>query len=156
MTTVTVIRNGEPVEVAEEDVWPPKSLPELKAQKLSALADLRWKAETGGFLWTRPETDEIYYIATDATSQAKIDAERKAAEAGARRPSDVWKCGDPATGLPAYVVLTDAEIIDMSTQARMHVSDCFNNEAYLAALILGAADAAALDAIDIHSGWPGM
>lgn len=128
---------------------------EQKAEKLAALADRRWRAETSGFLWNRPETDEVYYIATDAASQAKIDAERKAAEAGARREGDVWKCGDQATGLPAYVALTDAEIIDMSTAARTHVSDCFNREAELAAQIMAAEDEAALDAIDINSGWPG-
>lgn len=137
------------VVVSSEEV-----LAETKAEKLAALADRRWRAENAGFLWQRPATEEVYYIATDPTSQAKIDAERKAAEAEARRPGDVWKCGAPATGLPAYVVLTDAEIIDMSTAARTHVSDCFNREAELAAQIMAAEDEAALDAIDINSGWP--
>lgn len=132
----------------------PPTLGDLKAAKLAELADRRWQFEVSGFLWQRPETDEVYFISTDEKSQAKITAERKAAEEGVRRPGDIWKCGDPATGLPAYVALSNAEIIDMSTAARNRTSDGFNHEAYLAALVMAAQSAEELDLIDIEAGWP--
>lgn len=131
------------------------ALEDLRAARIAAVTARRWQVETAGFLWARPDTAEVYYIATDATSQGKIDAERKAADAGRRRPGDVWKCGDPVTGGVVYPALSDADIVDMSNAARDRVCDCFNREAALVAAVAVAEDAAALDAIDIETGWPG-
>lgn len=123
------------------------TLENAKAVKLAALADRRWRAETGGMVWGE------YWIATDDKSQAKIAAERLAAENGTRREGDLWKCGDMTTGQAVFVSFADAEIISLSDAARNHVSDTFNVEGAFAAAILSAADLATLDAIDIESGW---
>lgn len=132
----------------------PPTLEERKAGILSALAHRRWQFEVSGFVWQRTATEEFYFIATDEVSQGKIAAERKAAEDAIRRPGDVWKCGDAASGQVVYVTFSDAEIVAMSDAARHRTSDGFNHEATIAAMIVAAADHAVLDLIDIEAGWP--
>lgn len=124
----------------------------LKKRLLSYAADKRWHVETSGFLWRRPNSDEVYFISTDDRSQSKIDAERKAADEGRRRPGDVWKCGDPATGSVVYPALTDADIIDMSNHVRDGICDCFNTEAAIHAQI--AAGVITTEAAIDAASWP--
>ena len=130
-------------------------LAERQAQLMAALAARRWQFEVAGFVWQRPATSSWYFIATDEISQGKIAAERKAADGSTRRPGDIWKCGDAATGQVAYVAFSDAEIVAMSDAARNRTSDGFNHEAVLAGQIVAAADHDDLDEIDINAGWPG-
>lgn len=126
----------------------PRNLEVERAAKLAALADRRWQAETSGFVWG------VYWIATDRESQSKIAAERQAAENGTHRPGDLWKCGDVSTGDVIFVPMSDSDVIAISEAARNHVSDTYNIEGLLDAAIRAAPDVAALDAIDIDTGWP--
>lgn len=144
-----IYQNGELV-----GTLPARPLGELQAAKIAELAARRWQAESSGFIWRRTGTEEDYFIATDELSQPKLAAERAAAIAGLRRPGDKWKCGSVATGAVVFVEFTDEEIIAMTEVARNRTSDCFNNEGVIAGQIMAAANAAALDAIDLEAGWP--
>lgn len=142
-----------PAEVAALPQPEPMPLADRKAGMREELARIRWTKECSGFLWERDGTSETYFIATDQVSQGKMGNERKAAEDGIRREGDVWKCGNPVTGLPATPALSDAEIIAMSNAARHRTSDLFNHEAALLAAIDAAEDYAALDLIELEQGW---
>ncbi|WP_375276366.1 DUF4376 domain-containing protein [Methylorubrum thiocyanatum] len=147
-------RELTPAEIAALPQPEPMPLADRKAALRSRAASIRWAKECTGFLWVREGTSESYFIATDEASQSKMGNERKAAEDGIRREGDVWKCGDPVTGLPATPALSDAEIIAMSNAARNRTSDLFNHEAELLAAIDAAGDHAALDLINLEQGWP--
>lgn len=131
---------------------PDLGIKELRRQLVDYAANKRWQVETGGFVWLKPGTTKVYFIATDDRSQNKIAAERKAADENRRRAGDVWKCGDPATGSIVYPVLADADIIDMSNRARDRICDCFNTEAALRAAI-EAGTITTTDEIDAAD-WP--
>jgi len=115
---------------------------DAKAARKAALADRRWRAETGGATVAGME------IPTDAATQAKLTA---AAVAALIDPaySVNWKV---ATG--DFVALDHDQVIALAQGARAHVQGCFDREAALAAQIDAAATPEALAAIDIEAGWP--
>lgn len=118
-------------------------LAEMKATKLAALAARRWQAETGGIVVGGLS------VKTDEDTQRKITG---AYVQALQNPSFTvkWKI---ATGV--FVTLDDATILVIGDAVTAHIQSCFDKEADLTADILAAADEAALDALDIESGWPG-
>ena len=136
----------------------PGVYPTLDHRKDAMLADLaarRYAVEVAGIVYVRASDSAAYGIATDRDSQPKLAAERAAATDGLRVADDVWKCLDLATGRYVFIPFTDAEVIAFANAARAHVSAAFKREGELAAQIEAAEDDAALDAIDIETGWPG-
>lgn len=119
------------------------SLAEAKAAKLAALADRRWRAETAGV------TVNGMSLPSDQATQSKLTAAVVASVLDNNYAVN-WKLADGS-----FTLLDHAALIAVAQGVRAHVQVCFDREAQLAALIRGAADAAALAAIDIEAGWPG-
>lgn len=118
-----------------------RPLEEMKAEKLAALADLRWQKETGGFVWNGIN------IATDDRSQLKITGARLAALAD-EEYSVRWKIG-PGD----FVELDAATLIALSDAVRTHVQACFDREAEHSEAILALETARQVYEYDITSGW---
>ena len=117
-------------------------LADLVVAKLAALADRRWQAETGGVVINGVP------IKTDRDSTSKITAAY--VQAAANPAFSVrWKV-DTGT----FVTLDAETIIAIGDAVTTHAQACFDREDVLTTAILGAADAAALDAVDIEIGWP--
>lgn len=137
-------------EWAEYQAWaalgntpaPANTLAELKAAVLKALADRRWRAETGGINANGSP------VATDERSQAKLVGACLAATLDANY-SVQWKLIDGG-----FVTLDHDQIIAIAQAVRSHVQACFDHEATLAGAIQAASDEQALAAIDIDAGWP--
>ena len=106
------------------------------------LANKRWMVETGGV--TLGET----FVNTDRDTQAKLIAARIMAKEDATYSVN-WK-------LPTGFVTLDAPtIIAIADGVRAHVQAAFDREKALLSEIEAATTHAALDAIDINTGWPG-
>ena len=139
MAIIHSLATGETVTVPD----PVPTLEDLKAAKLAALADRRWQAEVGGI------TLNGVPIKTDRESTGKITAAYVQASANPEF-SVRWKVD---TGV--FVTLDAATIIAIGNAVTAHVQACFDNEDVLTTAILAAEDKAALDAVDIETGWPG-
>jgi hypothetical protein len=114
----------------------------LKEAALKALADRRWRAETGGISVNGSP------VATDERSQAKFVGACLAATLDANY-SVQWKLIDGS-----FTTLDHDQIIAIAQAVRSHVQACFDHEATLAGAIQAAVDEQALAAIDIEAGWP--
>lgn len=103
-------------------VW--DSTPRPLSEVLTAyLAERRWRAETGGTTWNG------WKLPTDERSQAKYAAEAQAVQISVRVDPSPWK-------LPhSFELLTNAQVIEMASAARVHVLACFALEASVAAQI---------------------
>jgi hypothetical protein len=121
---------------------PAPTLAEIKATALAALAERRWRAETGGTLVNGAT------IATDENAQAKIIGAVVAALRDANYSAQ-WKMPDGS-----FATLNHDQIIAIGEAVRAYVQACFDREAALAAQINAAADAAAVAAIEVNAGWP--
>ena len=111
--------------------------------RLQELADLRWQQEgSGTTMGGNP-------LATDRTTQAKLTAAYVKASADPAYTIADWKSG-PGVFAP----LDATTIIAAADAVETHVQACFTNEATLSASILAATDMAALEAVDITTGWP--
>lgn len=121
---------------------PTPTLAEVKAAKLAKLAERRWRAETAGV------TVNGLSIPSDAASQSKLTAAVVACVLD-NAYSVNWKLADGT-----FQMLDHATLIAVAQAVRAHVQSCFDREAMLAGEIAAAADAAALAAIDIETGWP--
>lgn len=121
---------------------PTPTLVALKAAKLAALADRRWRAETAGTIVNGMS------LPTDEKTQAKLTAAVVASVLD-NAYSVNWKLSDGS-----FILLDHAALITAAQGVRAHVQGCFDREATLAGEIAAAADAAALAAIDIDAGWP--
>ncbi len=117
-------------------------LAEAQAERLAALAERRWQAETAGI------TVAGIPVSTDRESQGLITGAALAATLDGDY-AVTWK-----TPGGAFVTLTAPQILAVAQGVRAHVQACFDREAVLAAVIAAAADLAALDAVDIESEWP--
>ncbi len=120
------------------------SLEEVKAQRLSYLAERRWQIETAGISFNGMN------VATDTTTQTKIIG----AVVGAQidpMTSINWKMSDGT-----FVILNAAGILAVAMAIRAHVQACFDHEAVLRAQIEAAITREELGAINISAGWPGM
>jgi len=113
-----------------------------KALKLAALADRRWRCETGGITFAQMP------LKTDEDTQRKITGAYVQAD---KNPAFTarWKMG---AGL--FVTLDAATIIAIGDAVTTHIQACFDNEGSLSDQIMAAEDYAALAAIDIEAGWP--
>ena len=85
---------------------------------------------------------------TDDRSQAKFAG---AALAAVLDPnySARWKLADGS-----FVELSHDQVIGLAQGVRAHIQACFDREADMISAIDAAATPAALDAIDIETGWP--
>ncbi|CAH1657239.1 conserved hypothetical protein [Hyphomicrobiales bacterium] len=118
-------------------------LDEMKADKLTALAQRRWEAETGGI------TVAGALIRTDATSQAKITGAVSLFQADPTLTSIDWEA-QPGV----FVALDAATMTAIGIAVGRHVQACFSRGRVLSEAITAAITLAALDAIDINQGWP--
>lgn len=140
--------NSETGEVEQVDLTPEEiaartpTLAQARTDKLAALSERRWQAETGGTLVNGVP------VKTDSSSTAKITAAYVQAKEDPNFTVN-WKV-DTAM----FVTLDAATIMAIGDAVTAHVQACFDNEMALTASIMLAADVAALDAIDIASGWP--
>ena len=144
--TMIPIDNGSPVASgwSYDGAFSPP-VPSMSAARnamLDALADLRWRHETGGTVVGGTP------IKTDAASTGKITAAYVQAKADAGFTVN-WKV---ATGF--FATLDAATIIAIGDAVTAHVQACFDNEMALTTQIMMAADLSALMAIDLESGWP--
>ena len=124
------------------------SLDERKTQLRDALAHRRWEAETAGISVGGGE------IATDRESQAMITgaftrAQDKLAQ-GQTEDTIRFK------GMSGWVELDIPTTMAIGRAVGDHVQACFDREYDLDTQIEAAEDDAALDAIDIETGWPGQ
>jgi hypothetical protein len=156
--TVAVVRDSDGMiigpemvaEWAEYQAWralgntpvPVNTLPALKDAALKALADRRWRAETGGI------SVNGWPVATDERSQAKFVAAWLAATLDANY-SIQWKLADGG-----FVILDRDKLIAIAQAVRAHVQACFDREAALVMEIQAAADEKSLAAVDVEAGWP--
>ncbi|TIM41743.1 MAG: DUF4376 domain-containing protein [Mesorhizobium sp.] len=120
---------------------PADSLATLRTKALARLAARRWQAETGGIV-----VDGVS-ISTDRESTAMLTAAFVVAS-GDPEYSIRWKVQNGV-----FVTVTAPQIIALASAVRAHVQACFNREDELTVAIL-AANANALGALDIESGWP--
>jgi hypothetical protein len=112
-----------------------------KAEKLTGLADLRWRKETGGVSLFGAA------ISTDRESQAMISGALGLVGANPAAVID-WKT---ASG---WVQLDEPTVRAIALAVGSHVQACFSHERQLSEAIAAAADFDALDLVDIAAGWP--
>lgn len=114
-----------------------------RAGRLAALADYRWRVETGGLNWNG------YTIPTDDRSKTLINAAADRARRSDTPPSAGWKIS-----ADTWIDATVQQMTDLQEAVEAFVDACFAHERQLAQDILDASDEGALDAVDIESGWP--
>jgi hypothetical protein len=121
----------------------PAPLESLRAAKLAALADRRWRAENGGVVIGGAP------VRTDATSQAKITGAVSLFDNDPEMAAIDWEA------VPGVWVTFDAATMKaIGVAVGRHVQACFSRAKALSGEIVAAADATALDAVDIETGWP--
>ena len=121
---------------------PTPTLEEAKAAKLEALAAYRFDVENGG------TTLAGSFVATDEKTRSVLTAARIKA-----REDDNFTV-NYKFGPGLFATLTAAQIIATADGVAAFIQACFDREEVLSDLILAAANQAALDAIDITTGWP--
>lgn len=134
---------GQQTDAALRDVLAPYGLALTRAETmLAALADRRWRAEVGGI------TVAGLAVPTDRTTQDRVDQIVKAYDDGDITGEVDFKAGG------VWVTLSEAELRAIKAAGAQHIQACFSHERALAEAIAAAEDDAALDAIDIETGWP--
>lgn len=123
-------------------------LPDLRGWYVAQLAAERYKREVQGIDWV-DSAGNVHAVATDRASQGAMTAAFSAAKAGLRADPSVWKMADGT-----FASLSNADLEAMAGAVLAYVQKCFNNEQAIATQLDGAADAAALEAIDLTAGWP--
>lgn len=110
---------------ADGGVIHPYAPPPPTKQELSGYAaQKRYEKEIGGTIWNG------WPVHTDRESQSKIIAERLAIEAGERTDPDGWKFADGV-----FRMVSNADFMDLASDVRQHVRDCFALEAAILAQI---------------------
>lgn len=122
--------------------WSAPSLGASKATRKAEAAAIRWERETGGI------TVAGLFVPTDRTTQDRVDQIVKAYDDGDIAGSIDFKAGE------AWVSIGESELRAIKAAGAQHIQACFSREKEICALIDAAADAAALAAIDLNSGWP--
>ncbi|MER8394084.1 DUF4376 domain-containing protein [Mesorhizobium sp. M1340] len=120
---------------------PVDTLAVRREKKLAQLAARRWRAETGGV------TVDGVAMATDRDTTAMLTAAFVTANADPNY-SIRWKVQNGV-----FATVSAPQIIALATAVRDHVQACFDREDELTAAIV-TANSAALDALDLESGWP--
>jgi hypothetical protein len=119
------------------------TLADAKAGRLRELADRRWKA-TQRFVFDGVETQ------ADGAISA-ITAAVVARQAFAITAPQSWKLADGE-----FRSFDTTEILQFGAAVQAHVQTCFDHEAALTVQIEAAATIAAIEAVDISAGWPGV
>ena len=113
-----------------------------RAEKLAALAALRYQKETGGI------TLAGVAVRTDRESQAQLNGAYVSLKEGLI-PDTPWKAAN------GWMPLTFADIAPIAQAVAAHVRACFAAErAHAQAIAQLPDDVAALDGYDISTGWP--
>jgi hypothetical protein len=120
------------------------SLPARREQLAQAVRARRWQAETGGILVGGAP------IRTDDGSQAKIGGAVALFDNDPTLAAIDWEA-QPGV----WVTLDEQTMRAIGVAVGRHVQACFSRARTLIEAIAGASDLAALEAIDIDSGWPG-
>jgi len=134
------------VEVTRTFSWPP--LPEIKAEKMAALARRRWEVETGGLAVGG------VMVATDRESQALIAGKQLYLDKVPAATEVKWKAES------GWVTIPHAQFEQIAIAVAEHIQSCFDREGELAAAIDAIAEddeavaRTALDAIDVQAFWP--
>jgi len=123
----------------------PAPLEELRVARLAALADKRWRVETGGVMVAGA------LVRTDATSQSKITGAVSLFDNDPELVSIDWEA-QPGV----WVTLDAASMRAIGIAVGRHVQACFSHARTLSGQIVAAEDKAALDAVDIEDGWPAV
>lgn len=131
----------EATRVVERFTVTAKTLAERKAQLLIALANKRWQVETGGVVFGGMT------ISTDRDTQSIVDRSVAAFADG-----DITGTIDFKTAA-GFVQIEEATMRAVKAAGAQHIQACFTREKELTAAISAAATHAALDAVDINSGW---
>lgn len=117
-------------------------IPMLRAEKLAALADRRWRSETGGMVFNGRR------VSTTRESQAQIDAAFNALPAGnPKRTTIDFKFVD------GWAALKPGDIKSLWDAKNDHVQSRFSKEREICAKIQAAKTVAELNAVDIETGW---
>lgn len=118
----------------------PKSLDDVKAEKLAALAAKRYEVEVGGTTLNGTPID------TDRATQSKLIAARIKAKEDPLYTVN-WKMSGGFMTLDATTIITVADLV------HDHVQAAFSNEAALSDAINNATTVSEVLAIDIETGW---
>lgn len=120
----------------------PPSLAEVRAAKLAALADRRWRVETQGI------TVAGARIKTDRESQALLTGAWCACQLNPALLID-WK------GEDGWVQIDAVTVSALAAAVSAHVQGCFTAEKTHAEAIAALETVEAVAAYDITDGWPG-
>lgn len=118
----------------------PKSLDDVKAERLAALAAKRYDVEVGGTMLNGS------YVPTERSARADLVGARISALEDVNFTLD-WKTPD------GFVTLTAAQIVAIADASRNHVKATFAHEKTLTQAINSATTVDDVLAIDIESGW---
>jgi hypothetical protein len=142
------VENGERRQISEAEatavraLWAAAELAKRSASARKAeLAAIRYAKEVGGIVVGG------IAVTTDRETQAKLIAARILAKENASYTVN-WKTAAGFVSLNATVIVAVADGVGA------HIQACFDREATLSAAIDAAANQAALDAIDLTTGWP--
>lgn len=125
-------------------VEPVQSFEEHREAKLAALRAKRWQVETGGVSVAGAT------VRSDEVSQGKIGN-----AVALFREDPLMTMVDFEAQPGVWVTLDQATMTAVGIAVGRHVQACFSHARILSEAITAAEDQAALDAIDIDSGWPG-
>lgn len=116
----------------------------LREKRLEEIPAERYRREITGLIWSG------VFIATDQTSQTKIQYSRASAQEGLRVDGSIWKCGDPSTGEVLYRPTTNAEMIEIGNAVFAYIQLCFDREGVLIHMVK---DGTYTDDM-LTTGWP--
>lgn len=127
--------------------WPPApTLADLKAAKWATVKARRDQAEYGDFAWD----GSTFNADVESRNRIMGAVQLAALAASAGQPySVVWTLADNSTR-----TLDAADMIAVGSTLGARVGAAHANAASLRSAINAAADEAALDAIDVSTGWP--
>ncbi|MDP3494623.1 MAG: DUF4376 domain-containing protein [Hyphomonadaceae bacterium] len=138
--TEVKIVNGSPVRVNVVEAVP---LADLKAAKLEAIRARRRVAENAGV------TVGGVRVRTDETTQAKITGALMLFQLNDKLVSLDWEATPSA-----FVTLDQPTLQAIGLAIGAHVQACFTRSRELSEAVTAARDLAALDAVDVSTGWP--
>lgn len=155
MTTVTILRDGVPVEVPYEEIFPPPTFEERQSQFLSVIAG--HVADLLAVGAPVPSGETTLHIALDAGSRADLTAMAATAMGAANGvlpwPESYQRGWISIENIriplptPADGLLLAAGVGDRYAQIVQRGRD-------LKDVVIAAVDQAGLDTIDIEAGWP--
>jgi hypothetical protein len=144
--TYTETLTGQVVTVAYSSPSP-VPLADAKTNALTSLCTTRYAVQTGGAtingIRIKTDPDSLTLI---SGAKAYVDT---AVAAGNSSITVNFKTSDGT-----FLSLNQTQVDSIAYAVAQHVQACFSREAALAAEIMAATDVAAIEAIDLSSGWP--